>query len=375
VTSPRRLLLVFGGPSAEHTVSIISARSVAAAVDPATLRIVPCYRTTNDRWATVAESLEVLRTPIDAVADEGRPIPDAVLHLPTGSAEPARLAEAGEVDVAFPLVHGTFGEDGTLQGYLEACGLPYVGAGVRASAVGMDKAAMKAIFRDAGLPTPRSVVLHAGSGADAARPLLEPLGLPLFVKPVNAGSSIGITKVKAWDALAAALELAFRFDEKIIVEEAIDAREIECAVLGDLEPESAPPAEIVPGHEFYDYDDKYFDDKSQALIPAPLPPELAARAQRLAVDGFRAIGVSGLARVDLFLERGSNRLLLNEINTLPGFTRISVYPKAWGSAGLPYPRLVERLVEIAFARAERRARIVRETRWFVEGHTGGPPDA
>lgn len=366
---PRRLLLVFGGPSVEHTVSIISARSVASAVDPGRFRIVPCYRTLDERWASVTDSAEVLRKRIEAVADEGRPLSEQVLHCPRGSSDPAILSADGEVDAAFPLIHGTFGEDGTLQGYLETCGLPYVGAGVRASAVGMDKAAMKAIFRDADLPTPRSIVIRLADPEREDEEILRrraaPLGLPLFVKPVNAGSSVGITKVKRFDELAAAVKLAFTFDEKILVEEAIDAREIECAVLGDLTADCAPPGEIIPGHEFYDYDDKYFDDKSHSVIPAEISAQTAIAAKILAVQVFQAIGCSGLARVDLFLERESGRLLVNEINTLPGFTSISMYPKMWNAAGLAYPDLISRLVDIAFERDARRRRIAAEARAFL----------
>jgi D-alanine-D-alanine ligase len=374
-TRPLRILLVFGGPSVEHVVSIISARSVAAAVDPTRFRIVPCWRTADERWASVAESADRLRRRVDAVADQGTPIPEEVFHLPEGSAEPERLARAGEVDVAFPLVHGTWGEDGALQGYLESCGLPYVGAGVRASVVGMDKAAMKALFRDAGLPGPRYEVVHLADPErrDPARlrKKLEPLGLPLFVKPVNAGSSIGITKVKEWDQLPAAVELAFRFDEKAIFEEGLSVREIECGVLGDLAPECAPPGEIVPGHEFYDYDDKYFDDKSYSVIPAKLDSETAERARRLALDVFVTIGCSGLARVDLFLEKTTGRLLVNEINTLPGFTAISMYPKLWAAAGIPYPELISRLIDLGVERDRRRRTLAGEARAFLEERSGG----
>ncbi len=369
-----RVLLVFGGPSVEHTVSIISARSVAAAVDPARFRVVPCYRTSDEKWATVEESAAVLRTKIEAVADRGVPIPEHVLHLPAGTSEPEALARAGEVEVAFPLVHGTWGEDGTLQGYLESCNLPYVGAGVRASAVGMDKAAMKAIFRDANLPTARSEVIGLAdperNDASALEEKVRHLGLPLFVKPVNAGSSIGITKVKAWSELLAAVDLAFRFDEKILVEEGLDVREIECAVLGDLVADCAPPGEIIPGHEFYDYDDKYFDDRSASVIPAKIEPDVAEAARTLAIRIFHAIGCSGLARVDLFLERATGRLLANEINTLPGFTSISMYPKMWGAAGLAYPDLIARLVALAFERDARRRELAASARAFLEAGQG-----
>jgi D-alanine-D-alanine ligase len=239
---------------------------------------------------------------------------------------------------------------------LQTLGLPYVGAGVTGSAVGMDKAVFKALLRDAGIPTPRAVVLRHGAEASAAS--LPPL--PVFVKPACGGSSVGVTKVKRREDLGPAVELALRYDERVLVEEAIDARELECAVLGNEDPKASIVGEIVPGHEFYDYDDKYRDDKAQLRIPAPVPAAVADRARGLAVEVFRLCGVSGMARVDFFLERGTDRVLVNEINTLPGFTAISMYPKLWEASGLPLPKLLDELIRLALDRHLRRSRLSHE---------------
>lgn len=267
----------------------------------------------------------------------------------------------GKADVVFPIIHGTTGEDGALQGFLEMLGLPYVGAGVTASAVGMDKSLFKALLRDAGIPTPRAVVFHRATddaSGDLPRGAKEVraagLDLPLFVKPANGGSSVGVTKVKDWAALSDAIETAFRYDDRVLIEEGIDGRELECAVLGNDRPRASIPGEIVPGHEFYDYDDKYREDKAKLLIPAPVTPAIASEVRRLALEVFRLCGMSGMARVDFFLERGTDRVLVNELNTLPGFTAISMYPKLWEASGLPLPLLLDELIRLALERQGRR---------------------
>ena len=261
----------------------------------------------------------------------------------------------GRANVVFPIIHGTSGEDGALQGFLETLGLPYVGAGVSASAVGMDKALFKTLMRDAGLPAARAAVVRSPSDLGA-----PPFPLPVFVKPVNGGSSVGVTKVKRPDDLAAAIELALRYDERALVEEGIDAREIECAVLGNAEPRASVVGEIVPGREFYDYDDKYREDRARFVIPADVSERVAGEVQRLAVEAFRAAGASGMARVDFFLERGTDRVLINEINTLPGFTSISMYPKLWEASGLPLSKLLDELIRLALERHEKRQSLSRE---------------
>jgi D-alanine-D-alanine ligase len=259
-------------------------------------------------------------------------------------------------DVYFPLIHGTCGEDGTIQGLLELADVPYVGSGVTASALGMDKQLMKSIFAQEGLPLGPYRVLQRHDSAEA-QVVLDSLGLPLFVKPANLGSSVGISKVKTPDMLMSALDLAFSHDCKVIVEAAIDAREIEVSVLGNEEPAASLPGEVVPDREFYDYESKYSDDsRTQLFMPASLCARSAEEARDLAVRAFRAIDASGYARVDLFLERTSGRLLVNEINTIPGFTSISMFPKLWEITGLSYVDLLDRLIALGLARHDERRR-------------------
>ena len=341
-----RVAVLYGGRSVEREVSRISARTIVSSLDPSRYEVVPLAVGQDGRFLGPEESAKLLAT---GVVPErfrgGAGAGDALV--------PAEIAP-GRIDVVFPIIHGTTGEDGALQGFLETLGVPYVGAGVTASAVGMDKAVFKAVLRDAGLPTPRAVVVRS---ADEA-PLAASLPLPVFVKPSNGGSSVGVTKVKRAEDLAAAIALALDYDERALVEEGIDARELECAVLGNEEPRASTPGEIVPGHEFYDYDDKYRDDKAKLLIPAPVSPAVADEARRLSIAVFRLCGVSGMARVDFFLERGTDRVLINEINTLPGFTAISMYPKLWEASGVALPALLDELVRLALERHARRGRLL-----------------
>jgi D-alanine-D-alanine ligase len=338
-----RVAVLFGGKSVEREVSRISARTIAGALDPSKYDVVPIAVTEAGRFLPPTESGSLLSSgPVPARFREGTEAGTAIV--------PSEIAP-GRVDLVFPIIHGTTGEDGSLQGFLETLGVPYVGAGVTASAIGMDKAVFKALLRDAGIPTPRSVVVASPEEASRA----SGLRLPLFVKPVNGGSSVGVTKVKRLEELAGAVAAALRYDERALVEEGVEARELECAVLGDTEPRASVPGEVVPGHEFYDYDDKYRDDKAKLLIPADVSTEVRETVRRLAVEVFRLCGVSGMARVDFFLERGTDRVLVNEINTLPGFTAISMYPKLWEASGLPLPRLLDELVRLALERRERRA--------------------
>ena len=340
-----RIAVVFGGKSVEREVSRISARTIASALDPARYEVIPIAVTEAGRFLPPSESGLLLSS--GAVPDKFRTADAA------GTAVvPAEIAP-GRVDVAFPIIHGTTGEDGALQGFLETLGVPYVGAGVTASAIGMDKAVFKALLRDAGIPTPRSVVVAHPSDARLA----DALPLPLFVKPSTGGSSVGVTKVKLRGDLPGAIAIALRYGERALIEEGIDGRELECSVLGDEDPRASLPGEVVPGHEFYDYDDKYRDDKAKLIVPADLPEDAAETLRKLAVDVFHVCGVAGMARVDFFLERGSGRVLVNEINTLPGFTAISMYPKLWEASGLSLPRLLDELVRLALARQERRSRL------------------
>lgn len=346
----RRLCVVvlFGGKSVEREVSRISARTIAGGLDPTRYDVVPIALGPDGRFLPAAESARLL---------EGKP-PDRFLPS-AGAPETEALVpvefSAGRADVVFPIVHGTSGEDGALQGFLEILRVPYVGAGVTGSALGMDKALFKAILRDAEIPSARTVAVR--SAAELPEP---PFPLPLFVKPVNGGSSVGVTKVKAAADLAPAIELALRYDDRALVEEGIDAREIECAVLGNDEPQASVPGEVIPGREFYDYDDKYREDKAQFRIPADLPADVSEEVRRLALAVFRAAGLSGMARVDFFLERESNRVLVNEVNTLPGFTAISMYPKLWEASGIPLPALLDELIRLALERHEKRGRLSRE---------------
>ena len=353
-----RTVLIFGGLSAEHEVSILSARSVCDAAPKQRLEIIPLCMARDGRFVAPARSARILDG--SERSDRG----DESFSFET-------WIQAQKPDIAFPLIHGTGGEDGALQGYLETLGLPYVGSGTAASAIGMDKGLMKNIFAAARLPIVDFVqVLEREWRTERERIMRavnNSLRLPYFVKPANSGSSVGVTKVKSDNALVAAVEKAFRFDEKVLVERGADAREIEVSVLGNDAPEASLPGEIVAGREFYDYEDKYIENKAQLIIPAKLPKEKTEEVRRLAVAAFRAIGASGFARVDFFLERGTNRVYVNEINTIPGFTKISMYPKLWEATEIKYSRLIERLVELGLERWRMRAaRHKSAMKWFDE---------
>jgi D-alanine-D-alanine ligase len=355
---PIRTILLFGGRSAEHEVSIFSARSVAEAAPKSRIEILPVCIARDGRFAAPERSARILA----GTEKSDRGDDDFCFES---------WVRGAAVDAVFPLIHGTGGEDGTLQGYLEILGIPYVGSGVTASAIGMDKGHMKHAFAAAKLPMVDFVQVHENDWHNERdrimRAVNNALRLPYFVKPSNGGSSVGVTKVKNDADLSAAIEKAFRFDEKALVERGIDAREIEVAVLGNDDPQASVPGEIVAGREFYDYEDKYVEDKTQLIIPAKLPKEKADEIRRMAITAFKSIGASGFARVDFFLEHGKNRLYVNEINTIPGFTKISMYPKLWEATELRYARLIERLIELGIERF--RARAARQEsamKWFDE---------
>ena len=346
--------LIFGGRSAEHEISLISACAVHKNLAREKFDVRSIYITRGGLWKTV----EAPSTDIEAL--ERGP---AFSFLPWNGAPPAGGPLA---DIYFPVLHGPFGEDGTIQGLLEMAGVPYVGAGVTGSALGMDKALAKSVLRDHGLPvvpfeTVRETEWTKGP-AGVLRRVRRTLPLPLFVKPSNLGSSVGITKVAAYAALPAALDIAFRYDATALVEKGIIGRELELSVLGNEEPEASLPGEVIPFREFYDYNDKYIDGKTRFVIPAALPPRTVARIRALGVAAFKALAASGMARVDFFLEKGTNRLYVNEINTIPGFTEISMYPKLWAASGLPFPRLLERLVALGFERHRNRKACVERDR-------------
>jgi D-alanine-D-alanine ligase len=353
-----RVGVLYGGRSGEHEISLRSASAVIAALDPSRFDIVAIAIGKDGRWRTGIDSLRLL----DEAQRALREIPPHGIEVALAP-EPTRralvpLAEGVPIplDVVFPVLHGTYGEDGTVQGLLELADLPYVGSGVLASSVGMDKGLMKAVLHDAGIPVCRWLVVRPReeSFESIVSRVAAEIGFPCFVKPANLGSSVGISKVRTRDDLAAAIDEAGAYDLRAVVEEAIACREIECSVIGNENPEASVLAEVVPSHDFYDYADKYVDDGAKVLIPAPLASPLAERMRQLAVDVFRVTDAAGLARVDFFLENGTERVLVNEINTMPGCTPSSGFPKMWEASGVPFSRVVERLIDLAIARHQAR---------------------
>jgi len=315
-----RVAVLYGGRTGEHEVSVRSAKSVLAALDPEKYEKIEYFIDSQGRWS-----------------------PGPI--LPEPGAHP-------DIDVVFPVLHGTFGEDGTVQGLLELADLPYVGAGVLASAVSMDKEMMKRVCKERLLPVVESVTLYRDSSnvLDATRRL----PFPMFVKPANLGSSVGISKAHDEAELEAAFRLAAQYDRKIIVERGIVGRELECSVLGNEAPIASLPCEILPSREFYDYEDKYLLDKAGTKVPADLPDGISEELRRLAVECYRAVECEGMARVDFFLEQETQRLYINEINTIPGFTSISMYPKMWEHSGIPFPTLLDQLIQFALDRHKRK---------------------
>jgi len=336
-----RVGVIFGGRSGEHEVSLRSAESILKAIDRNKYDVVPIGITHEGRWLASRNALSMLpaKDQIQKVLTDGESI-----------TLPAEPAAQGMVDVIFPMLHGTYGEDGTIQGLLELANVPYVGAGVLGSAVGMDKDVMKRLLRDAGLPIVDYWVVRTQDLDSFLQAHISDLPYPVFVKPANLGSSVGITKVHAAEELPAALQTAAEYDRKIVVEKGVNAREIELSVLGNDDPIASVPGEILPSREFYDYKAKYVDEDSRLLIPAPLNEIQKIEAQRLAIAAFRVLECSGMARVDLFLEKPAGKFYVNEINTLPGFTTISMYPKLWEASGIPYSELIDRLITLAIER-------------------------
>ncbi|HTF59890.1 MAG TPA: D-alanine--D-alanine ligase family protein [Actinomycetes bacterium] len=346
-----RLAILYGGRSAEHQVSVVSARSVMEALDPDRFEVVPIAITRAGAW------LLPDRSPLELTASDG-----ALPEVEAAGTELAVRPEqgVGGVDVVFPILHGPFGEDGTVQGLFELADLPYVGSGVLASALAMDKAMAKVVLAQAGLPqAPYLVVPERDWRADPDRVAAEVegrLAYPVFTKPARLGSSIGISKVKIPDGLAAGLADAFAHDTKALVEQGVVARELECGVLGNDAPEASVVGEVVPGHEFYDFEAKYLDESLKLEIPAPVPGAVRDRVRELSLRAFQALDCEGFARVDFFYEEATGRVLLNEVNTIPGFTPKSMFPMLWGASGLSYPDLVARLVDLAVERHAARRR-------------------
>ena len=382
-----RVGVLFGGRSGEHEVSLLSAASVLNAIDKEKYEVVPIGITKDGRWLTAEHAENLLQgkpiheprhlragdpetTPAAAVLAQGESVvvppepvrEDGLVPFQTDAAHLRRASDrAINVDVIFPVLHGTFGEDGTIQGLLELADIPYVGAGVLGSAAGMDKDIMKSLFIAAGIPIVRHVtILRAAWEKEpkALQKLVErKLRYPVFVKPANLGSSVGISKAHNRKELGPAIEEAAKFDRKIVIEEGVGgkkqkAREIECSVLGNDEPVASVPGEIVPIKEFYDYDAKYLDEGSELIIPARLTKAQTKRVQELAVAAFKAVDCSGLARVDFLMDPKTKKIYLNEINTMPGFTSISMYPKLWAASGLSYPDLIDRLIQLGLERHE-----------------------
>jgi D-alanine-D-alanine ligase len=382
-----RVGVLFGGRSGEHEVSLLSAASVVDAIDKSKYEVVPIGITKDGRWLTAGDAEALLHgkppeeskhlragdpeaTPGAAVLARGEAVvvPPEPVHRGATSLTPfqgdtSTLRRASDrainVDVIFPVLHGTFGEDGTIQGLLELADIPYVGAGVLGSAAGMDKDVMKALFRCAGLPIVKHVtILRREWDADhkkAENKIDKQLTYPVFVKPANLGSSVGISKAHAIKELGPAIYEAAKFDRKIVIEQGVGgakhkAREIECSVLGNDQPKASVPGEIVPVKEFYDYAAKYLDEGSELLIPAKLTKAEVKKVQEFAVRAFQAVDCSGLARVDFLMDPKTRKLFVNEINTMPGFTAISMYPKLWAASGLSYPDLIDRLIQLGIER-------------------------
>jgi D-alanine-D-alanine ligase len=386
-----RVGILFGGRSGEHEVSLLSAASVFNAIDKDKYEVVPIGITKEGRWVTAVDAERLLygkfedrkhlragdpeATPGAAVLAKGESVvvPPEPQHRQSGSMVPfetdasshaltRRAADrAIDVDVIFPVLHGTFGEDGTIQGLLELADMPYVGAGVLGSAAGMDKDIMKALFRAAGLPIVKHVTLLRSEWETNSKRVQKlvrsKLRYPVFVKPANLGSSVGISKAHDRKELGPAIEEAAKFDRKIVIEQGVGgrkqkAREIECSVLGNDKPEASLPGEIVPSTEFYDYNAKYLDEGSQLIIPANLTKAETKEVQRLAIGAFKAVDCAGLARVDFLMEPKTRKIYLNEINTMPGFTSISMYPKLWAASGVSYHDLIGRLIQLGLERHE-----------------------
>lgn len=361
-----RLGLIFGGRSVEHEVSLVSARAVLDHLDPSRYEVVPIGVTREGRWLTAGNARTLLEA---AGAGLGRipgtthaaltadPSAGGLIPIENGSSPVA-------LDVIFPLVHGTGGEDGTLQGLLDLADLPYVGSGVLGSSLGMDKAAMKVMFLAAGLRMAEYLVVTRRRIEQdlpgIAREVEVRLGYPCFTKPSNGGSSVGVSKVKGPDGLGPALVEAGRYDRRVLIERAVDAQEVECAVLGNDDPQASIVGEIVPCHEFYDYSAKYLEDGSELIIPARITPEQAGEVRSMALAAFKALDCAGMARVDFFVRRSDGAVLINEVNTIPGFTPISMYPRLWEATGIGFPDLVERLLDLARERHEEKTRLKRD---------------
>ena len=364
-----KIAILFGGRSGEHEVSLDSARSVLGVLDPQKYEIFEIGITHAGAWLTGPDACLALKN-----EDTGKLVPCTILPDPStpglyalrSSNAMQTFEKLADLDVVFPVLHGTYGEDGTLQGLLEMADLAYVGAGVTGSSVGMDKGVFKDVMRAIGIPTVESIIILRseieGNIEDVVHRSESVAPYPLFIKPANLGSSVGITKCNRRADLGEGLMEAAAYDRRVLVERGVDAREIEVSVLGNDLPQASIPGEVLPSREFYSYESKYIDGTSGLLIPAPLPDETAKKIRQMAVKAYKAVDCAGMARVDFFLEKATGEIYLNELNTIPGFTNISMYPKLWEASGLPYAGLVDRLIELALERKADRSRTERRFR-------------
>jgi len=349
-----RVAIIFGGKSAEHEISIISAKNVIDAINKEKYEPIPIGIDKDGSWYLNEQSKFILESSNPKLAKINK-ANEKVALVPTNNSNKLMSITSnenkGKIDVAFPILHGTYGEDGSIQGLFRMANVPYVGADVLGSAVGMDKDVLKRLLRDANIPTPKFEVFDKSNIKNTSfEELTQKIGSPMFIKPTNLGSSVGISKVSNKDEYKKAIEIAFRYDKKVIIEESITGREIECSVLGNEEPIVSLPGEIVVNSEFYSYETKYLDENAASLeIPAKLPEDIIKKIQEYAVKTFKVLCCQGMARVDFFL-RNNTEILVNEINTIPGFTKISMYPKLWEASGISYAELIDRLIQLAIER-------------------------
>lgn len=353
--------VLFGGRSAEHEVSLVSAQSVMQALDKKKYKIVPIGITLSGSWIVSNDSMKLLKSKKHISNRSNKIItPDPNIRGLVKLFSNTFRTE--KIDVIFPVLHGPYGEDGTIQGLLELADLPYVGAGVLASSISMDKITAHKLFKFSNIPVVDKIWFSALDFSKSRKAILtqveNQLGYPCFVKPSNLGSSVGITKAHSRKELAEGIQLAFEYDTKILIEKAVNnAREIEVSVLGNHEPVASVPGEVIPSNEFYDYDAKYVDGKSKIEIPANLPKSVTKKIQQYAIMGYRAVGCSGMARADFLVEKNTLKMYLNELNTIPGFTSISMYPKLWEASGLKYSELLDRLIELAIERYKEKKKL------------------
>jgi D-alanine-D-alanine ligase len=351
--------IIFGGKSAEHEVSLQSAKNVIDAIDKEKYNPILIGIDKSGRWLLNKSSNFLLHSnnPKQIKLNKSG---DRVALIPQNKGKISNLAKSdfkGSVDVVFPILHGPFGEDGTVQGLLKLAGIPFVGASVLGSAIGMDKDVMKRLLRDAKIPIPKFIALKVNEELPPYKSIAEELGTPFFVKPANLGSSVGVSKVRKKTEYESAVGLAFEYDNKILVEQYIEGRELECSVLGNDDPMASVPGEVVPTHEFYSYEAKYIDENGALLeIPAKISGKITKRIQQLAIDTFKTLSCEGLGRVDFFL-KNNNKIVVNEINTIPGFTAISMYPRLWEASGISYTELIDRLIQLALERFEKEKRL------------------